>query len=152
MKVEEAQLTDLHSWKYADRMIVKILDLQRNIAIKSGVNETGGDMGGKTKTTERRLALETRGDVLRDRHSLVRRTKDEFIRIKDETFIIHGETNILQIMECVIHGVDLTSTEISHDAFGERNVVTARLELGLIEWYDHMTINAKIFDFGIVKH
>lgn len=152
MKVEETQLTDLHSWKYTDWMVVKILDLQRNIAIKSGINETGGDMGGKTKTAKRRLTFETRGDVLRDRHSLVRRTKDEFVRINDETFIIHGETNILQIMECMIHGIDLASTEISHDALGKRNIITTRLKIRLIEWCDHMTINTKIFDFGIVKH
>ena len=84
MKIEETQLTYPHSREYADRMVVKILDLQRNIAIKSGIDETGGDMGGKTKTPKRRLAFEACGDVLRDRHSLVRRTKDEFVRIKDE--------------------------------------------------------------------
>lgn len=152
MKVEETQLTDLHSWKYADWMVVKILDLKRDVAGESRIDETGGDMGGKTKTAKRRLTFETRGDVLRDRHSFVRRTKDEFVRIKDETFVVHGETNILQIMERMVHGVDLTTTEISHDALRERNVVTTRLKICLVERRDHMPGNTKIFDFGIVKH
>ena len=152
MEVEETQLTDPHSWKYADWMVVKILDLQRNIAIKSGIDETGGDMGCKTKTTERRLAFETRSDVLRNGDSLVGRSKNEFIRIKHVTLVRHGHPNILEIPKCVIHGVDLATTKISYDALGERNVVTARLKIRLIEWGDHMTINTKIFDFGIVKH
>lgn len=152
MKIEETQLTDLHSWNYADRMIVEVFNLKRDVTGKPRIDESGGDMGGESKTTKRRLAFEARGDVLRDRHSLVRRTKDEFIRIKYETFVIHGETNILQIMKCMIHGVDLTSSEISYDALGERDVVTAWLKIRLVKWRDHMPVNTKIFDFGIVKH
>lgn len=152
MKVEKTQLTDLHSWKYADWMVVKIFDLQRNITIESWIDESGGDMGRKTETAKRRLAFEARGDVLRDRHSLVCRTKDEFIWIENETVIVHGETNILQIMERAIHGVDLTTTEISYDALGECDVVTAWLKLGLIEWHNHMPGNTKIFNFGIIEH
>lgn len=152
MKIEETQLTDPHTGKYTNGVIVKILNLQRNIAIESWIDETGGYMGCKTKTTKRRLAFETRSDVFRDRHSLVRRTEDEFVRIKDETFIIHSETNILQIMERMIHGIDLTTTEISYDALGKRNIITTWLKICLVEWRDHMPVNTKIFDFGIVKH
>lgn len=152
MKIEEAQLTDPHSWNYADRMIVEVFNLKRDVTAKPRIDESGGDMGRKTETAKRRLAFEARGDVLRDRHSLVCRTKDEFIWIENETVIVHGETNILQIMERVIHGVDLTTTEISYDALRECDVVTAWLKLGLIEWHNHMPGNTKIFNFGIVEH
>lgn len=152
MKIEEAQLTDPHSWNYADRMIVEVFNLKRDVTGKPRIDESGGDMGRKTETAKRRLAFEARGDVLRYRHSLVCRTKDEFVWIENETVIVHGETNILQIMERTIHGIDLTTTEISYDALGERNIVTARLKLGLIEWRNHMPGNTKIFNFGIVKH
>ena len=152
MKIEEAQLTDPHSWNYADRMIVEVFNLKRDVTGKPRIDESGGDMGRKTETAKRRLAFEARGDVLRDRHSLVCRTKNEFIWIENETVIVHGETNVLQIMERAIHGVDLTTTEISYDALRECDVVTAWLKLGLIEWCDHMPGNAKIFNFGIVKH
>ena len=152
MKIEEAQLTDPHSWNYADRMIVEVFNLKRDVTAKPRIDESGGDMGRKTETAKRRLAFEARGDVLRDRHSLVCRTKDEFIWIENETVIVHGETNVLQIMERAIHGVDLTTTEISYDALRECDVVTAWLKLGLIEWRNHMPGNTKIFNFGIVKH
>lgn len=152
MKIEEAQLTDPHSWNYADRMIVEVFNLKRDVTGKPRIDESGGDMGRKTETAKRRLAFEARGDVLRHRHSLVCRTKDEFVWIENETVIVHGETNILQIMERTIHGIDLTTTEISYDALGERNIVTAWLKLGLIEWRNHMPGNTKIFNFGIVKH
>lgn len=152
MKIEEAQLTDPHSWNYADRMIVEVFNLKRDVTAKPRIDESGGDMGRKTETAKRRLAFEARGDVLRDCHSLVCRTKDKFIWIENETVIVHGETNVLQIMERAIHGVDLTTTEISYDALRERDVVTARLKLGLIEWRNHMPGNTKIFNFGIVKH
>lgn len=152
MKVEEAQLTDPHSWNYADRMIVEVFNLKCDVAAKPRIDESGGDMGRKTETAKRRLAFEARGDVLRDRHSLVCRTKNEFIWIENETVIVHGETNVLQIMERAIHGIDLATTEVSYDALREYDVVTARLKLGLIEWRNHMPGNTKIFNFGIVKH
>lgn len=152
MKIEEAQLTDPHSWNYADRMIVEVFNLKRDVTGKPRIDESGSDMGRKTETAKRRLAFEARRDVLRNGHALIRRSEDEFIWIENETVIVHGETNILQIMERVIHGIDLATTEISYDALRECDVVTAWLKLGLIEWSDHMPGNTKIFDFGIVKH
>ena len=52
MKVEETQLTDLHSWKYADWMVVEVFNLKRDVTGKPRIDETGGDMGGKTKSAK----------------------------------------------------------------------------------------------------
>ena len=51
MKVEEAQLTDPHTGKYTNGMVVKILDLKSDVTGEPRINESRSHMSRKTKTT-----------------------------------------------------------------------------------------------------
>ena len=86
-QLEEAQLTDLHPRMQHDRQRRNVAQLQRHVTGESRVDETGSGMGQQAETSQRGLALDSRGDIVRERDRLVGRAEHELPRVQDKGFV-----------------------------------------------------------------
>src|SRR5215207_330544 len=89
-QVEEAQLTDLHARPELDRERRHVRQLERHVPGEPGVDEARGRVGQQAQAAERTLALQSRRDVITERHGLVGRREYELAGMQNERLVALG--------------------------------------------------------------
>src|ERR1039458_530820 len=81
--LEEADLADLHARIERDRQIRDVRQLQGDVSVPAGVDESGGRMDDEAQSSERTLSVQSSDDVIGDRDALGRRAQHELARVQD---------------------------------------------------------------------
>src|SRR6266853_6339431 len=79
---EQAELPDLHAGPELDRQCGDVRQLESDVAGEAGIYPPGGGVGEQSQPAETRLALQSPGDVVRQRYDLVGRAEDELARMQ----------------------------------------------------------------------
>ena len=79
---EEAQLPDLHAGPQRHREGGHVGELEGDVSLEAGVDEAGRRVGQQAQATERALALEAGGDVIRQGDLLIGRGEHELPRMQ----------------------------------------------------------------------
>ena len=83
-KAEETELADLHARVKLDRHGRRVREFQGDVAGEARVNETRGGVSEQAEAAEAGLTFKTSGDVVTQRHNLIRGPENKLARMKDE--------------------------------------------------------------------
>ncbi len=126
-------------------------ELEGELAVPAGIDETGGRVDEQAEATEAALALEARDEVVGDGDGLEGGAEDELAGVQDEGLVLADLDELGEVFEVLLHvdepeGVVAEHPEVTVDAQVDR----ARLDGVVAERLDHDAACGELFSDGSI--